>query len=545
MIRIKYFLFFSIISYFALFPFLSSNLSAQNLDNSCHSISQKQANQIINDLNIGRFAIEELNRCQKRSYNLFSKLIKINPDNLIYADDIIKSDPLFIKSYVEQYPEILKYITSDLRLDDLFFKSIAQIYSKSLEYVAESLLDNNAFMRDLVDINPKNFKYASDRLHNNFEFVLYAMQKDGEMLKYASETMKDNEEIVIKSFESYLPAINYASFRLKNRSDKIRETLKFYSEYKPLDDMEVFLDDKYAGIRVGPNGVRGYRIVNQAKYLKKEAVINKEDYLKWRHVSGSSDKNSIFITTTDLRRMFWKFDLQEYPNLIKEIDKILNKYIDKKTADSMFLISLWQVLEDPQLFVIHLELLRDVRNVYNKSNNANTSYMTLIAFNETILIDEDGKKDKDGDGKKDKDGDGKKDKDGDGKKDKDGDGRKEGALSRIKDIFSRNNPLKSDDNMKEKDKNISESNNNIKQENKKWILTIINSDLDIDLRNNILLKNNHKSYEFWDIYSKDKSKNPALIFKVRDRNSEYFEIFFKQKNNIYYKLYRGGGYSFD
>ena len=61
----------------------------------------------------------------------------------------------------------------------------------------------------------------------------------------------------------------------------------------------------------------------------------------------------------------------------------------------------------------------------------------------------------------------------------------------------------------------------------------------------LLFEDNHKSYEFWDIYNQNNLKDPAIIFKVEDRNSEYFEIFFRQINNRYYKLYKGGGYNFD
>ena len=514
------------------------NASAQNIDNRCNPVSKSEARSILNDLNIGKFDITELNFCQRRSYNLFIELIKLNPDYLIYADESIRSNQLFIKRYVKQYPEILKYITFNLRLNKLFFKEIAQIYSHSLEYAAITILDNNAFMKDLIDINSGNFLYASERLRNDFNFTLEAVKKDGDNLKYASDKLRDNKKIVIAAINSYLPAVNYASFRLRNKNENIRNLLKSLQDAKFLNNIGSFLRGQYSGIAVGPGGARGYRIVNKAKYLKKEPIINKDDYLRWRYVSKSSDNDKIFITTTDLKRMSWKFDLKKYPKLTKKIDKILNKYLDKKTADTMFITSLWQISENPEILVIDLNLVRNSRNIYNKSTDSNTSYVTLIAFadnkeansvsinqsNSSIELNKGIDNDPEESAKNKK-----------GKS----------VLSKVRNIFSRK---KSDKNEAEvNDAEIGEEKDidDISRKNKEWFVTVINSSFDIDLRSNILFEDNHKSYEFWDIYNQNNLKDPAIVFKVEDRNSEYFEIFFRQINNQYYKLYKGGGYNFD
>ena len=81
-------------------------------------------------------------------------------------------------------------------------------------------------------------------------------------------------------------------------------------------------------------------------------------------------------------------------------------------------------------------------------------------------------------------------------------------------------------------------------EKRDWVLTIIDSEMDVDSQNNILLKNGHKEYDFWDIYNNDKDKYSNLIFRVTDKNSEYFEIFSKQYDNHYKPVFTGGGYNF-
>ncbi len=520
----------------------SCDIFAQNIDNRCSAISKSKTKLILRDLNIGKFDITELSFCQKRSYNLFIELIKINPDYLIYADDTIKSDQLFIKSYVKEYPEILKYITFDLRLNKIFFKEIAQIYPDALEYAAIAILDNNAFMRDLIDINSKNFLYASERLRGDFEFVLSVVRKDGDNLKYASDKLRDNRKIVIAAINSYLPAANYASFRLKNKDEDIKNLLKSFQNAKFLNNIESFLRNQYSGILVGPNGSRGYRIVNQAKYLKQKALINKDDYLRWRSVSKSKDDNKIFITATDLKRMSWKFDLKEYPKLTKKIDKILNKYLDKKTADGLFVTSMWQISKNPEILVIDLDLVRNIRNIYNKSTNSNTSYVTLIAFTSDTTNDDNINDVKQNGEEEIFSIEDKKDKAIESVDNKE----KKGVLKKMRNILtkkiSKDKELPEDENLKSQ---IDKTNNINNAINKEWFITIISSNFDVDLKNNILFEDNRKSYEFWDIYNQNNLKDPAIIFKVEDRNSEYFEIFFRQINNRYYKLYKGGGYNFD
>ncbi len=62
----------------------------------------------------------------------------------------------------------------------------------------------------------------------------------------------------------------------------------------------------------------------------------------------------------------------------------------------------------------------------------------------------------------------------------------------------------------------------------------------------VAYKGGHKRYRIWDIYqTSKKDKNPKILFKVEDRDGEYFDLFAKQLNDRYASIYKGGGYAME
>ncbi len=531
--------------------FLNTAL-AQNLDNSCKPFLDKEVDQIINDISLKRFSITELTPCQSKSYKLFAGFIKKNSDYFEYADISIRSDPTFIKNFVKNYPNILSYISPKLKSDPVFFDSIARIYSKALEYASYDLVDNKSFMKKMVSLNSRNFLYASARLQNNFDFVLFTVEKDGKMLRYASSKMRNNNEIVLNAMASYALAAGYASQELQD--DELIQDIIKNSNYSFLIGMNSFLQDNYGGTKIGPKGSRGYRIVNQGQFFDKKPEIDRKDFFKWRYLWQNNKKKSARITTGKLRNLSWKSDLKKYPKLTKKIDKLLRKNLDQNTADSLTLTSLWKISSDPDILVFKLYLLRHVKGVYNKDSINNTSYLVGIAFGEDYnnqerypLKEEDQLSQDDVQDIDNKDSlIVKNDDEADLEDLLNNDLEKEEEI-KIEDVAVENEIKDANSNevaTKDQEKEVSIVNDDVEIEND-WILTMVDSSSDINLENNIILKNNHKEYEFWDIYKNQDDNISNLIFKVKGKNSEYFEIFSRQLNDVYKPIFKGGGYSFN
>ena len=559
---------------------LSSNYSsAQNSEPQCQNVSDDKIQEMIKILERKSSYISQLTDCESKSYKLFAKLIDINSRYFEYADERIRGDITFVKNFVKKHPDILDYISPQLKNDPIFFKSIAQLYSKALEYASDVLLNDRIFMEDMVNIKPKNFMYASERLQNDFNFVSFAVKKDGLVLRYASPQMRENKLIVAQAIKSNILASTYISPILQE-NNQIKNLIK-NNDYSFLINIESFLRNNYSGIEVGPNGSRGYHIVNQALFLKEKPKIERNDFFKWRLWEGESE-NDVKLSTGRIRSLSWKTDLRDYPELSKEIKKFIYKKLDQNTADNLTITSLWVIPSNPDLVIFKMYLLRHVNNTYSNSSINNTSYIVGVAYNKTIReeaskVDELKEKEvlkKDVENLTD---------------------QKEVAketAEKILETSSKETPKeanlelpketeknvvttdkavkkeeepKSEADQKEEIKNKIESSIKLSEEvtkkessensqpivNEKpvqkdnWILTIIDSDMDVDLDNNIILRNNHQEYEFWDIYENGRDKTSNLIFRVKDKNSEYFDIFSKQEDNKYKSIFTGGGYNFD
>ena len=492
----------------------SRHIEDNNYQN-CQELDPKAVKQVISDIQARKYSTSELSNCQSRSYRLFEILMTINPDLLQYAHISIRNNDTFIKNYIKSYHQILEHISDSLKSDPLFFKHAIKLYEKALQYADDTLLDNRQFMKYAVAFNAKNFIYASARLRNDQDFTKFAVKIDGRVLKYASEEMQTEPKVVLDAIKSYSIASEY-DLETTRRDGDIREVAK-ESDYTFLIAIESFLQKNYAGTPIGPNGSRGYRIVNQAKLLDQDPIINRKDFFQWRYWWKNNKNLGNIVSVGKLKNLSWKQDLQEYPNLSKKINYILKKYLNQNTINAMTLTSLWQVSNNPEILVFKIYLLRSIENSYNKLNINNTSYLIGIAQADKVV---------------------------------------DPLLDNISNInndqtIPLNKELKEDlsiNDLANINELINDKNNLEDQKNsqkRKWFVSVIDTNLDINLANNIILKNNHKEYQFWDVYVDEEQKNTNIIFKVTGKNSEYFDIFSKQHNNLYKSIYKGGGYNFN
>jgi hypothetical protein len=372
-------------------------------------------------------------------------------------------------------------------------------------------------MKKMVDIDPYNYIYASDSLQDDKDFTLYSVKKDGRVLRYSSLKMRSDFEIVESAIKSYSMAIGYASKKLRENA-KLKELVKKYN-YSFLYEINSFLKENYGGVGIGPNAIRGYRIVNQAKFLKDAPKISRKNLLKQKASRQLDNKLDYQLVPGKLKNISWKYDLRQYPDLVNSIYKSLEGKLDENTIDSLVLTSAWNISsENSNIIAFKLYSLKNIKSIYNKNNVNNTSSFVGIAYQKLKIKDETSE-------------------------------LINIANKGLRNILKKNNNefIQKKDSVKRKaeKEDILGINSTNRKEGSEWFITIIDQILDNNLENNILLTNNHQDYEFWDIIEAKNSDISNLLFRIRGKNSEFFKVFSKQENNIYKTIYTGGGYNFN
>lgn len=451
---------------FALSLFLTfADCYSQNQVTAC-DVSPEETAYLLDQIKIdNKPLIEAMDGCKKANHHLFAKIIGANPDYFQFAADSLKDDEVFISKFVAINPQILKYVSSRLMGDEFFMFKMAKIYPEALKYAAPNLINNKRFITKMMRINPKNFVYASDRLQDDEEIALLAVSNNGKMLKFVSDRLQDNKKVVIQAIKSYSLAINFASEKLQKDSE-IKKMLK-KTNYNFIANLDQFLKENYGGLGVGPDGSRGYYIVNMAKFFPEKQIIYQPYITKWERVyKNGVETNELKLAAKSTQVVGWRDVFSDYPELIKAVENIfIANQVDENTIDSLNAVSFWIVSDKPKVVAFDLYLLRQIDNKYLSADVANVVSLTAIA--------------------------------------------------------------------KEK-------------KNKKWEVNVVESTFDADLKMSVVYKGGHKRYRIWDIYkANEKDKNPKILFKVEDKDGEYFDLFAKQLNDRYASIYKGGGYAME
>ncbi|MES2676921.1 MAG: DUF4116 domain-containing protein [Pseudomonadota bacterium] len=409
--------------------------------------------------------IRAMDDCKKSNRAFFAKIIDINPNYFEFAADDLRDDEVFISKFVTLNPEILKYASPRLISDHYFMFKMAKIYPDALKYAAPKLINNKEFIAQMIKINPKNFAYASERLQDDQDIALLALKNSGKMLRFASPRLQNNKKVVMQAIQSYSLAISFASEELQ-KNPQIKK-LSQQINYQFISNLDNFLKQNYGGLGVGPEGSRGYHIVNMAKFFPEKQITYHPYITKWEQVyKNGVETDEIRLTTKSINDGGWKVDFADYPELIKAVEKIfINNGVDQNTIDGLNAVSLWKISDHPQIIAFDLYLLRQIDNHYLKSDTANVVALTAIAR---------------------------------------------------------------------------------QTENKKWEINVVDAIFDADLKMSVAYENGHRRYKIWDVYLVNKKdKNPKILFKVEDKDGEYFDLFAKQLNNRYASIYKGGGYAME
>ena len=443
-------------------PYKSYSAESQT-ENPC-SVSENEISYLLEQVKSdNKPMIRSVNDCKKNNRDLFAKIIIANPSYFEFASDLLKDDEMFVGKFVAIHPEILKYVSSRLSGNEFFMFKMAKANPEVLKYASNNLVDNKGFMIKMINVNPKNFVYASERLQDDKEVVMSAIRSNGKMIKYVSDRLQDDKMVVYEAMQSYGFAANFASDGLQK--DKQIKSLVKKTNYSFLENFDQFLKENYGGLAVGPNGSRGYYIVNMAKFFPEKQIVYQPYMTKWEGVyKNGVETKDLQLASKSTQRIGWKDALKDYPSLIKEVENIFStNQVDDNTVDSLNMVSFWVISKKPKVIAFDLYLLRSVDDKYFGPDVANVVSLTAIAR---------------------------------------------------------------------------------EKKNKKWEVNIIESTFDINLKMDIAYKGGHKRYRIWDVYQiSPKDKDLKILFKVEDKDGEYFDLFIKQINDRYSSVYKGGGYA--
>jgi hypothetical protein len=472
---------------------LSRSHSFSNQQNASCKITKEETSYLLKQTKLDKKPyIRSLPECKRSNHLLMAQIININPEYLEFASDSLKDDEFFIGKMFSTSPKILKYSSNRLKSDQFFMSRMAIINPKALRYASEQIKDSKSFMKKMIKSNPDNFLYASRRIQNDKKISLMAIEGNGMMLKFSSSKLQNNKKFVTVAIKSNVMAISFASDKLKK--DPEIQALTKQINYYFLNNFERFLRDNYSGLPIGPEGYRGYKIVNMAKLHKKSQLINRPYPTKWQQIYRNGvETNEVKFENNLPEKRGWKSDFIDYPELTKDIEAIFSSNnVDQNTINSLQTTSLWKFPDDPEALVFNLYLSRKVSNSYFDGKIFNITSKIRYNDKEAEDISEEAEKEDE--------------------KEKIG--------------------------KEEEDKEIKKKN----QIPRKWLISIADSNFDINLKMDIASKKGHKRYEIWDLYVKNKEdKNPKIIFRIEDTDYEYFETYAKQINNRYIPIFQGGG----
>ncbi len=460
---------FFLLILFLIFPLHNSHSDDNTKILSC-DISSDETSYLLDQVKVdNKPQIRSMDDCKKANRTFFAKIIDINPNYFEFASNNLRDDEVFISKFVTNNPSILKYASSRLISDRSFMFKMARIYPDALKYASPKLTNNKEFITAMIKINAKNFAYASDRLQDDEVIALLALKNSGKMLKYASPRLQDDKKVVTQAIQSYSLAINFASEKLQK--DPQIKKLSDQINYSFINNFDSFLKENYGGLNVGPEGSRGYHIVNMAKFFPDKQITYHPYVTKWGQVyKNGVETDEIRLTTKSVNDGGWKVDFAEYPELIEAIENIfVTNGVDHNTIEGLNAVSLWIISNKPKVIAFDLYLLRQIDSRYLKSETSNVTALTAIA------------RETQSNGKK-----------------------------------------------------------------KEWEINVVDAIFDADLKMSVTYENGHRRYKIWDVYLiNKKDKDPKILFKVEDKDGEYFDLFAKQISNRYASVYKGGGYAMD
>lgn len=372
----KYFLTAFLFFCFSFFPAFAQN--------NCN-LNKESFNKLIKDVvDSNGKSVEKLNSCLKSDSQFIFQAAITKPPALSYADNSLRNNRSFLLRLIKVNPEILRYASLELRADPIFMGKAIYIDSDILKYANQELLDNKLFMTKMINIDSKNYSHASYRIKNMKDVTKLALQDNGLLIKDAPLEIKGDKEMAIIAVKSNVDAFDYINNELKLELLKDKETRMVLSKKPDILDEEKmvkFLRKNY--LEKTPENY--IKIVNKAQFFPENKLIDRKYIAKWQRILLIENYRlfrNYQVIGADNRNYpnYWKDDLKEYPQLIKEIEKFFKqRRVDQNTVESLSLKYQWIVSKNPLTIAFKLYLLRDSKDAELSSEFADVTSLTAIA----------------------------------------------------------------------------------------------------------------------------------------------------------------------
>ncbi|MCE3254613.1 MAG: hypothetical protein K0R25_107 [Rickettsiaceae bacterium] len=427
--------------------------------------------------------------------NYLLEQVKLDNKPAIRAmDECKKSNRSLFARIIDINPSYFEFASPSLRDEEIFISKFAAINPEILKYISPRLASDRFFMFKMSNIYPDAMDYASSKLSNNRDFMIQMIKINPKNFAYSSDRLQDDEEVALLAVEKSGKMLKFASTRLQNNKKLVTEAIKSYS-----------LAINFASEELQKNP-QIKKLSTQGNY----GFIGELDSFLRKNYGGLTvgPGGSRGYHIVNMAKNYPKKQLIYNPY----ITKWEQVYKNGVATDEVRLINTSDNEGGWKLdFAKYPELIKSIEDIFitnqvdqNTIDDLNTVSLWEISDKPKVVAFE---------------------------------------LYLLRKI--ENNYLKASVSNVTALTAIAKENIG-KKGDRKWEISIADAIFDADLKMNVSYQSGHRRYKIWDIYSFEKQdKHPKILFKVEDKDSEYFDLFAKQLNDRYASIYKGGGYAME
>lgn len=328
--------------------------------------------------------ISRLPTCFSLDRSLILKAVLIDPAQFQYASEVLQEDELFVKRLLKISPEVLQFASPEIRGSADFMEKATYINRNALKYASWNLLDNKIYIKKMIEIDSYNYRFAASRLQELKEFATPAFSDNGMLLEFAPLKVKNDKELVKIAINSNNAAIEFAGEKLQEDKDLQALATHKTSITQP-EKLQTFLDEHYF-IKTTKKNLDD-AIGNQAKFFKKNQLINRnyvtkwQDYIDYGKRDGNQFSRQSKLITADNRNYHidWRRDFKKYKSAAEKVEKFFtNRQLPDNIIDNLSTTYLWKIKDKPLTIAFNLYLMRDSSDEVLGPDFVDVTSMTAI-----------------------------------------------------------------------------------------------------------------------------------------------------------------------
>ncbi|MFT6219513.1 MAG: hypothetical protein ACJA02_000144 [Myxococcota bacterium] len=403
-----------------------------------------------------------------------------------------KSNRHLFSKLINIDPYYFKFASRDLKNDEGFISKFVTMKPKILKYTSPKLLGDRHFMAKMTRLFPDALKYATPELMNKRGFVIKMIKMNPKNFTYASYRLQDDKQVALLTFKKDGKMLKFASTRLQNDQVTVVQAIRSFGPA-----------EEFASIKLQKNPkIKKLRSQIDYSFVGKLDSFLKENY-GGLGVGPEASRGYHIVNMKHLHP-----DKQiDYSPFVTRWEQIYENGIETKNiklATESTNDGGWKVD-----FNKYPELIKEIEKIFHLNQidqntidalNAVSIWKVstkplVLAFNLYLL-----------------------------RKINDPYVKDDASNIILLTAIARQSDLKK----------------------QKWEISVVDAIFDANLQMDVRYASGHRRYKIWDIYMENEDDTePKILFKVEDADSEYFELYSKQINDRYAKIYRGGGYSME